>query len=94
MEGNGNHHANGHEEEENGMAVEQKVLLQDLVDQTLLSRNRLAAESGVYTQTIKRALDGEPVQRASALRLLAALNRLLNTSYKLRDIEGLHISGE
>jgi len=93
MEGNGNRHENP--EEENMISPSPgKVSLRRLADKTLLSRNRLAGEAGLYTETVRRALAGEPIQRVSAAKLVAAINRLLGTDYEIEDIDGLHISGE
>jgi hypothetical protein len=89
MEGNGNH-----PNEEENMIGTGRASLRKLADRTLLSRNRLAAEAGIYTQTLKRALDGERVQRPIAVRITSALNRLLGTDYEPEDIDGLRIVGE
>jgi hypothetical protein len=89
MEGNGNRH---NEEEEN--MIGSRISLRKLADRTLLSNNGLAAEARLYNQTVRRALAGEPIQRVSAAKLVAALNRLLGTDYEIEDIDGLHLAGE
>lgn len=71
-----------------------KPTLRQLVDDTLLSQNEIARRASIFSGTLIKALRGKPVQRRNAAKIIAVLNDVLKTSYKIGDIEGLHISGE
>lgn len=55
-----------------------------------LSISELAREAKVDLKTVRRALNGENVQRVKAALIVDALAKKLDRPLKLDDIEGLH----
>jgi predicted transcriptional regulator len=66
--------------------------LEDLRLEARLSVSALARKAGVDLKTVKRAIDGENVQKVKAYAILDALSKELARPLKLEDIEGLHTS--
>ena len=55
------------------------------------SINRLAQETGLSHQNIKRTEDGEPIQASTAKVIADALSRAYGYEVKPSEIEGLNI---
>lgn len=65
--------------------------LEDLRLAARLSVSALSRKAGVDMKTVKRAIDGQPVQKVKAVAIVDALAAELHQSIKLEDIEGLNI---
>lgn len=63
--------------------------LEDLRLEARLSIGELSRRAGVDAKTIRRALDGENVQKLKAFAIVDALAATLQRPLKLEDIEGL-----
>ena len=68
------------------------MTLEDLRLEARLSVAALARNAGVDMKTVKRAIDGEPVQKVKVLDILDALSKELGRSLKLDDIEGIRFA--
>jgi predicted transcriptional regulator len=64
--------------------------LEDLRLEARLSISSLSREAKVDIKTVRRALDGENVQKLKAIAILDALAEKLNRPLKLEDVDGLH----
>ncbi|MBE3558846.1 MAG: hypothetical protein IMW89_06425 [Ktedonobacteraceae bacterium] len=66
--------------------------LQQLLDNAAISVSELSRRANVDYRTAKKAVEGTgPIQRVKAIALLRVLNELLETSYRLEDIDDLEI---
>ena len=65
--------------------------LEDLRLAARLSVSALSRKAGVDMKTVKRAIDGQPVQKVKAVAIVDALATELHQPLKLEDIEGLNI---
>jgi predicted transcriptional regulator len=63
--------------------------LEDLRLEAELSLGALSRKAGVDIKTVRRAIDGENVQKLKAVAILRALSEELNRPLKLEDIDGL-----
>lgn len=54
-----------------------------------LSMGALSRKAGVDIKTVKRAIDGDKVQKLKAVAIVEALAEELNRPLKLEDISGL-----
>jgi predicted transcriptional regulator len=68
------------------------MTLEDLRLEARLSVAALARNAGVDMKTVKRAIDGEPVQKVKVLDILDALSREIGRPLKLDDIEGIRLA--
>lgn len=50
----------------------------------------LSRKAGVDIKTVRRALDGENVQKLKAFAIVEAIAKELNRPLKLDDVDGLH----
>jgi len=66
------------------------MTLEDLRLEAHLSVAALSRKAGVDMKTVKRAIDGEPVQKVKAVAIVDALSKELERPLKLEDIEGIH----
>lgn len=66
------------------------MTLEDLRLEAHLSVASLSRKAGVDMKTVKRAIDGEPVQKVKAVAIVDALSKELGRPLKLEDIEGIH----
>lgn len=66
--------------------------LEDLRLEAHLSVAALSRKAGVDMKTVKRAIDGIPVQKVKAVAILDALSEELGRSIRLNDVDGLHFS--
>jgi predicted transcriptional regulator len=64
--------------------------LEDLRLEARLSIGALSRKAGVDIKTVRRALDGENVQKLKAVAILDALSQELHRPLRLEDVEGLH----
>ena len=64
--------------------------LEDLRLEAHLSVAALSRKAGVDMKTVKRAIDGEPVQKVKAVAIVDALSKELDRPLKLEEIEGIH----
>ncbi len=64
--------------------------LEDLRLEARLSVAALSRKAGVDMKTVKRAIEGENVQKLKAVAILDALSEELKRPLKLEEIEGLH----
>lgn len=64
--------------------------LEDLRLEARLSLGALSRKAGVDMKTIRRAIDGENVQKLKAFAIVDALSKELDRPLKLEDIKGLH----
>lgn len=64
--------------------------LEDLRFEARFSISELAREAKVDLKTVRRALNGENVQKVKAALIVDALAKKLDRPLKLDDIEGLH----
>ena len=64
--------------------------LEDLRLEAHLSVAALSRKAGVDMKTVKRAIDGEPVQKVKAVAIVDALSKELERPLKLEEIEGIH----
>ena len=65
------------------------MTLEDLRLEAHLSVAALSRKAGVDMKTVKRAIDGEPVQKVKAVSIVDALSKELNRPLKLDEIEGI-----
>jgi hypothetical protein len=65
--------------------------LEDLRLAARLSVSALSRKADVDMKTVKRAIDGSPVQKVKVVAIVDALAAELHQSIKLEDIEGLNI---
>ena len=65
--------------------------LEDLRLAARLSVSALSRKAGVDMKTVKRAIDGHPVQKVKAIAIIDALAVELHRPLKFEDIEGLNI---
>jgi predicted transcriptional regulator len=65
------------------------MTLEDLRLEAHLSVAALSRKAGVDMKTVKRAIDGEPVQKVKAVSIVDALAKELNRPLKLDEIEGI-----
>ena len=66
------------------------MTLEDLRLEAHLSVAALSRKAGVDMKTVKRAIDGEPVQKVKAVAIVDALSKELDRALKLEEIEGIH----
>jgi predicted transcriptional regulator len=66
------------------------MTLEDLRLEAHLSVAALSRKAGVDMKTVKRAIDGEPVQKVKAVAIVDALSKELGRPLKLEEIEGIH----
>lgn len=64
--------------------------LEDLRLEARLSLGALSRKAEVDMKTLRRALDGERVQKLKAFAIVDALSKELGRPLKLEDIENLH----
>lgn len=64
--------------------------LEDLRLEARLSIAALSRKADVEIKTVRRALDGENIQKLKAVAILDALSQELHRSLRLEDVEGLH----
>lgn len=64
--------------------------LEDLRLEARLSIAALSRKAGVDIKTVRRALDGETIQKLKAVAILDALSQELHRPLRLEDVEGLH----
>jgi hypothetical protein len=64
--------------------------LEDLRIEARLSIAALSRKAGIDIKTVRRAIDGENVQKLKAVAILDALSQELHRPLKLEDIDGLH----
>jgi hypothetical protein len=64
--------------------------LEDLRFEARLSISALSREAKVDMKTIRRALNGDTVQKLKAAAILDALSKQLDRPLKLEDVDGLH----
>lgn len=64
--------------------------LEELRLEARLSVAELSRRARVDMKTIRRALDGERVQKLKAFAIVDAISEELDRPLKLEDIEGLH----
>ena len=64
--------------------------LEDLRLEARLSMGALSRKAGVDIKTVRRALDGENVQKLKAFAIVEAIAKELNRPLKLNDVDGLH----
>jgi len=64
--------------------------LEDLRLEARLSIVELSRKARVDMKTIRRALDGERVQKLKAYAIVDAISEELHRPLKLEEIEGLH----
>ena len=65
--------------------------LEDLRLAARLSVSALSRKADVDMKTVKRAIDGSPVQKVKVVAIVDALAAELHQPIKLEDIEGLNI---
>lgn len=65
--------------------------LEDLRLEARLSVSALSREAKVDMKTVKRAIDGKPVQKLKAVAIIDALASELKRPLKLEDIDGINI---
>lgn len=63
--------------------------LEDLRLEAHLSVAALSRKAGVDMKTVKRAIDGQAVQKVKAVAILDALSKELDRSLKLDDVDGI-----
>lgn len=66
--------------------------LEDLRLEAHLSVSALSRKAGIDMKTVKRAIDGIPVQKVKAVAILDALSEELGRPIKLNDVDGLRFS--
>jgi hypothetical protein len=64
--------------------------LEDLRLEARLSVAALSRKAGIDMKTVKRAIDGQPVQKLKAVSIVDALAEELRRPLKLEEIENLH----
>jgi len=64
--------------------------LEDLRLEARLSLGALSRKAGVDMKTLRRAIDGQNVQKLKAFAIVDVLSKELQRPLKLEDIEGLH----
>ncbi|MBE3561950.1 MAG: hypothetical protein IMW89_22415 [Ktedonobacteraceae bacterium] len=64
--------------------------LEELRLEARLSIAALSRKAGVDIKTVRRALDGENIQKLKAVAILDALSQELHRPVRLEDVEGLH----
>lgn len=64
--------------------------LEDLRIEAQLSLGALSRKAGVDIKTVRRAIDGDNVQKLKAVAIVKALSEALGKPLKLDDVEGLH----
>lgn len=64
--------------------------LEDLRLEARLSLGALSRKAGVDMKTLRRAIDGQNVQKLKAFAIVDVLAKELQRPLKLEDIEGLH----
>ena len=73
------------------------MTIEDLRAQLGWSKKKLCEEAGIDMSTLQRAINGEPVYRATAGKLATAFNRELAkrgepANIRYTDFEGVHFS--
>lgn len=63
--------------------------LEDLRLEAELSIGELSRRAGVDAKTVRRALDGQTVQKLKAYAIVRAISEALNRPLKLEDVDGL-----
>jgi hypothetical protein len=66
--------------------------LEDLRLEAHLSVAALSRKAGIDMKTVKRAIDGVPVQKVKAKAILDALSEELNKPLRLEDVDGINFS--
>jgi predicted transcriptional regulator len=66
------------------------MTLEDLRLEAHLSVAALSRKAGIDMKTVKRAIDGVPVQKVKAAAILDALSEELGRRIKLDEVEGIH----
>lgn len=66
--------------------------LEDLRLEAHLSVSALSRKAGIDMKTVKRAIDGIPVQKVKAKAILDALSEELNRPLRLEDVDGINFS--
>jgi hypothetical protein len=64
--------------------------LEDLRLEARLSMGALSRKAGVDIKTVRRALDGDNIQKLKAVAIVEAVAKELNRQIKLEDVDGLH----
>jgi len=64
--------------------------LEDLRLEARLSVAALSRKAGVDIKTVRRALDGETIQKLKAVAILDALSQELHRPLRLECVKGLH----
>lgn len=64
--------------------------LEELRLEAQLSMGALSRKAGVDIKTVRRALDGDTVQKLKAVAIVVALSKELDRPLKLEDVDGLH----
>ncbi len=65
--------------------------LEDLRLEARLSMSALSRKAGIDMKTVKRAVDGHPVQKLKAAAIVDALSEVLHRPLKLEEIDGINI---
>jgi len=65
--------------------------LEDLRIEARLSVSALSREAKVDMKTVKRAIDGKPVQKLKAVAIVDALSKELKRPLKMENIDGINI---
>lgn len=65
--------------------------LKELRVEAQLSVSQLARVANLDIGTVRRAESGEAIRDIKAVAILNALNHQLGTSYRINQIDGLHI---
>ncbi len=65
--------------------------LEDLRIEARLSVSALSREARVDMKTVKRAIDGKPVQKLKVIAIIDALSKELKRPLKLEDINDINI---
>lgn len=66
--------------------------LENLRLEAHLSVAALSRKAGVDMKTVKRAIDGEAVQKVKAVAIIDALSKELERPLKLDDVEGIRFA--
>lgn len=65
--------------------------LEGLRIEARMSVSALSREAKVDMKTVKRAVDGKPVQKLKVMAIIDALSRELERPLKLEDIDGINV---
>jgi DNA-binding XRE family transcriptional regulator len=56
------------------------------------SKNEMARQAGIDTNTLGRAINGDSISITTAGKLAAAISKKLGRTVRFRDIEGLNVN--